>query len=448
MTDSVGAVSTLKRKEIISALRLGAVPRRGLEMYATGLERFARVLDDELDMVAANQSRFKAVRGEYGTGKTFFSRWFEHRARQRGFATTLVTISETETPLYKLETVYRRSLEAMETSEWSTGAFRALIDRWFFDLEEEVLGAGGVDVNDRDAVATAVGDLLERRLAEVSMVQPQFAAALRGCHTARVKGDSTTAEGLIAWLMGNPNVAAGVKKSTGIKGDIDNDTAAGFLRGLLEVLRQTGRKGLVLVLDEVETIQRVRTDSRERSLNALRDFVDAVADNEYPGLYLMITGTPAFYDGPRGVQRAQALAMRLSTQFDDNPEFDNPRAPQIRLLPFTTDRMIEVGRKVRALYPAEDPERIEDKVGDDVLAMLANGVAGRLGGKVGIAPRIFLMRLVDLLDRVDLHEKFDPLKDYKLVVATSDMTAQEREAAGIERSVDDIELDLDEGKDE
>jgi hypothetical protein len=40
------------------------------------------------------------------------------------------------------------------------------------------------------------------------------------------------------------------------------------------VLRQTGRKGLVLVLDEVETIQRVRADSREKSLNALRQLID------------------------------------------------------------------------------------------------------------------------------------------------------------------------------
>src|SRR5690606_26808845 len=113
-------------------------------------------------------------------------------------------------------------------------------------------------------LAEAVGGLLERRLAEVSKVQPQFAAALRACHRARITGDAAVAEGLIAWLMGVPQVAASIKRTAGVKGDIDNDTAAGFLRGLLEVLRQTGRSGLVLVLDEVETIQRVRTDSREK----------------------------------------------------------------------------------------------------------------------------------------------------------------------------------------
>ena len=50
------------------------------------------------------------------------------------------------------------------------------------------------------------------------------------------------------------------------------------------------------------------------------------------------------------------------------------------------------------------------KVGDEVLGHLARGVAGALGGKVGVAPRLFLRKLVaDLLDKVDLYEDFDPL---------------------------------------
>jgi hypothetical protein len=433
--------SPLKRREIIDALRMGAVPRRGLELFATGLDGFVRAIDEELDAVAAGQGKFKAVRGEYGTGKTFFARWLEHRARGRGFATTLVQISETETPLYRMETVYRRAIEGLETAEWSTGAFRSLVDRWFYDLEDEVLGGGGVAADDATAVALAVGDLLESRLAEVSKVQPQFAAALRACHTARLAGDVATAEGLVAWLMGQPSVAASIKRTAGIKGDLDNDAAAGFLRGLLELLRQTGRQGLVLVLDELETIQRVRTDSREKSLNALRTLIDAIGDNQYPGLYVLITGTPQFFDGQHGVRRLEPLAMRLHTEFDDSG-FDNPRAVQLRLKPFTIDRMVEVGRKVRDLYPSELSARIATRVTDAVLDGLAHGVAGQLGGRVGVAPRIYLKRLVDVLDRVDQHEGFDPAKHYELVLRASELTAEERSAAGMERSVDDIELEL------
>ena len=93
------------------ALRIGAVPQRGLEHLAVGLDRLEGAIDEELDMVASGHGKFKAVRGEYGAGKTFFSRWLEHRAREKGFATALVQISETDTPLYRMETIYRRALE-------------------------------------------------------------------------------------------------------------------------------------------------------------------------------------------------------------------------------------------------------------------------------------------------------------------------------------------------
>jgi hypothetical protein len=436
------AVSPLKRREIIDALRMGAVPRRGLELFAVGLERFAKAIDEELTAVATGRGRFKAVRGEYGTGKTFFSRWLEHRAREQGFATTLVQISETDTPLYRMETVYRRAVQALQTSEWSDGAFRSLVDRWFYNLEDAILGSGTVDVQDGEAVARAVGDLLEQRLAKVSATQPQFAAALRRAHTARVLGEHAVGEGLIAWLMGQPNVGAAAKRAADLKGELDDRGAAGFFRGLLEVLRQTGRKGLVLVLDEVETIQRVRADSREKSLNALRQLVDDISADAYPGLYVLITGTPQFFDGPQGVQRSAPLAQGLHTEFGKDPRFDSARAPQIRLLPFDVERMMEVGRRVRELYPTEQSERLAAKISDEVIETLARGVAGKLGGKVGIAPRIFLKRLVDLCDRVDEHADFEPRTHYQLVVDGSELTEEERSAAGIARSVDDIALDL------
>jgi len=438
----VSAPSPLKRREIIDALRIGAVPRRGLELFAAGLERFERAIDEELESVAAGNGRFKAVRGEYGNGKTFFSRWLEQRARKRGFATTLVQISETETPLYRMETVYRRGVEQLQTEEWSDGAFRSLIDRWFFTLEDEVLGAGKVDPNHAENVANAVGDLLEQRLATVSATQPQFAAALRRAHTARVRGEHAIAEGLIAWLMGQPNIGQDITRAAGLKGEIDHFGAGGFIRGLLEVLKQTGRKGLVLVLDEVETIQRVRTDAREKSLNALRVLIDDLMHGAYPGLYVLITGTPQFFDGQQGVQRAPALAQRLHTEFGKEPKFDSARAPQIRLQPFSLERMIEVGQRIRELYPSEQRARIDQKVTDAVITDLARGVAGKLGGRVGVAPRIFLKRIVDLLDRVDEHADFDPREHYSLVIEPSELTQEEQAAAGVARTVDDIPLDL------
>src|SRR5437667_3472383 len=103
------------------------------------------------------------------------------------------------------------------------------------------------------------------------------------------------------------------------------------------MLRDSGHPGLVLVLDEVETLQRVRGDFRDKSLNALRQLIDEVDAGRFPGLYLMITGTSAFFDGPQGAQRLAPLAQRLHTDFATEARFDNPRAVQIRLPGFNVE---------------------------------------------------------------------------------------------------------------
>lgn len=48
-----------------------------------------------------------------------------------------------------------------------------------------------------------------------------------------------------------------------------------------------------------------------------------------------------------------------------------------------------------------------------------------------------------LLDRVDQFDDFDPMRDYQVVVSAAELSAEERAKAGIERSIDDIALALD-----
>lgn len=434
--------SMLRRRQLIDALRIGAVPRRGLEHIATGLGRYEAAIVGELDMVATGEGRFKGVRGEYGTGKTFFARWVEHTALERGFASSLVQISESEAPLHRFEMIYRALIASLATKEQHEGAFRGLLEKWVFTLENEVAEAGRVDPNDAEALGRAVSVLLDQRLEAVSAVQPLFASVLRAWNAARTRGDHNESELLLAWAMGQPNVGASIKRAAGVQGEMDGTVAMGFLRGLLELLRQTGRHGLVLVLDEVETIQRIRMDHRDRALGELRKLIDDLVAGRYPGLYVVLTGTPLFFDGPSGVRRLPPLAQRLEVAFGPNPAKDSAKQPQIRLMPFDFDRLLEVGRKVRALYPSADGERIVHRASDAVLSTLANNVASALSGKLGVAPRIYLKRLVQLLDQIDEHPDFDPLADADLTIRDTELTVEELSAAGRGSPLDEIPLDL------
>lgn len=436
-------VSAIRRREVVDALRRGTVPHSGLDLFAVGLDRFTGALDEDVATVARGGAAFHAIRGEYGSGKTFFARWLAERAKRAGLATAEVQISETETPLHRLETVYRRLTERLATATHQPSALRAITDSWFYTLEEEVLDAGDVDEEDEAALTVAVDVLMERRLAEVARTTPAFAAALRGYRRAVAAGDGATAEALIAWLGGQKSVATAARRAAGVRGDLDHFAALGFLQGLLTVLRDCGHPGLLVVLDEIETLQRVRGDVREKGLNALRQLLDEIDAGRFPGLFLVITATPAFFDGQQGAQRLPPLAQRLATDFTTDPRFDSPRAVQLRLGGFDLERLGELGSKVRDLYAgaARNPERISERVDDAYLMELATAVTGGLGGKVGVAPRVYLRKLVaDVLDRVEEFDDFDPRKHYRLTLSDGELTEVERNA--VAASADDIELEM------
>ena len=132
--------------------------------------------------------------------------------------------------------------------------------------------------------------------------------------------------------------------------------------------------------------------------------------------------------------RLAPLAQRLATDFSTDPRFDNPRAVQLRLPGFDRDALLTLGAKVRDLYAdgAAEPDRLLKTVDDGYVGELADAVTGSLGGKVGVAPRVFLKKLVaDVLDRVDQFPDFDPRRHYALTLAAGELSETERNAAPV-----------------
>jgi hypothetical protein len=180
-----------------------------------------------------------------------------------------------------------------------------------------------------------------------------------------------------------------------------------------------------VVLDEVETIQRMNAQTREKALNALRQLMDQLAHEQLPGLYLVITGNRDFFEGHKGLKSLTPLYQRVSVSFSDDPRFDNLKATQVRLHPFEATRLLEVGRRVRDLYPAAHPERVLARVSDAFLDGLVEKVTAGFGGKVTVAPRVFLRELIDVIDRVEQHEAYEPAEHYKLVLDGETLNAEE-----------------------
>ncbi len=257
-------------------------------------------LDEELDAVAAGGRSFKAVRGEYGAGKTFFARWLGRagaapRVRDRRGA----DLRDRDAAAQARDRLpaHRRAPAHRERSR--RRALRAGARRVAVHARGDVLAADRRWTPTRRRWTRPSTSCWSSAWRRSRRDAPRSPPALRAYRQPPVAGDARHRRRLLAWLGGQPHVAAAVKRAAGDQGRPRPLRRLGFLQGLLAVLRDAGHPGLLLVLDEVETLQRVRADVRDKALNALRQLIDEVDAGRFPGLYLVITGTPAFFDGPR-----------------------------------------------------------------------------------------------------------------------------------------------------
>ncbi|MBS2038637.1 BREX system ATP-binding protein BrxD [bacterium] len=435
---------TLSREQaltIINALRSGTVPPEGLEHYAVGLEEQMKILRDQRAYVAQGRGAYKFLRGAYGSGKTFLTSLASAEALADNFLVSKVVISVADTPLYKLSEVYKRLCQNMSMPGRRGGALQSLVDRWLYRLEDQVVEVDGVD-EESPNFAAAVSHKVEQHLVSVGQQAGRLAACLKAYHCAKFEQRYDDARGILDWMQGEAKVSADIKRLAGVSGQLDNSDALIFLRGWLELAKSAGHSGLLLIIDEVETVLRLRRPERLKSLEVLRQLVDAVDGQEFAGLHLLFTGTPDFFDSPGGVPLLQPLQERISVQFKEG-EPDNLRQAQVRLRPFNAERLRQVAERIVEIYPADHPERVRAKITPELLSSFVDRVTAGFGGRIEVAPRIFLRELVNSMDLVDQHESYDPGRDYKFETRQLEqiqLHPEEERALGQSCSAFEVEL--------
>lgn len=408
---------------ILERLRGGVVPGRGLDLFAVGIEATRAELARQLDRAEAGDGAFKFLRGGYGCGKTFTARLAQLDAQKRNFATSFVVVSDNDFAFHRLDEVYRKVMQELATPWCERGALGDLLDRWVAHVEESLV-AGGADEDAPDFDEQVMRELDARLKSATGGKAPEdLVRVVRTIFQLKQEGNLAEAGALISWLSGSANVAAGPKKRAGIKGDLSSQEAMDYLRGILEILKAAGHPGWVIVIDEVETVLRMRRDVRGKVLNGLRQILDA--SDRFPGLLWVFTGTPEFFDAPRGVAGLPPLHDRI--RFETSGGFASLRQPQLDLKPFDAGRLRAVAMKLLELYPASDRARMDRVVTPQLVDHLVAKVTEGFRGDVGVVPRQFLRRFVNLLDLVDEHPEYDPSEAEGLV--PTDLSEEERRLA-------------------
>ena len=414
----MSSLSDRDTRHVFEKLRQGLVPERGLDSYAVGIEKELAEIDRQFELVEDGEGQVKFLRGDYGCGKTFVARLALERAQRRGFATSFVVVSPNDLQFHRFDEVYNKVVSNLSTASCERQALGDVLDRWIGGIEDKL-----VDMNiDEDGpdFAEQVNKRIVADLANMTSgkAPADFVRVIQTIFELKQEGDIAGANTLISWLAGSHNIDAAAKRRANIKGEVSSKDAMDYLRGVVEIVHAANYKGLLIVIDEAETILRSRSDSRHKSLNGIRQIVDAAGS--YPRLLWLFTGTPDFFESRMGVAGLAPLHDRI--RFQSEGKYASRRQPQLQLTPFDRDRLIRVSKQLHELYrpllkegasSAEDlrarSERHRARISDEYIEALVDSVTQGFGGNVGVVPRQFLRKFVNAMDIVRDEDEYDPL---------------------------------------
>lgn len=354
-----------------------------------------------------------------------------------------VTLPEVVSPndlkFHRFDEVYNKVVSNLATATCERQALGDILDRWIGGIEDKLVSLG-ID-EESDEFDAQVATRISEDLASLTngKVPADFVRVVQTIFTLKQEGDLGGANALISWLAGSRNIDAGAKRRAGIKGEVSSRDAMDYLRGVVEIVHAAGYKGMLIVIDEAETILRQRSDSRHKSLNGIRQIVDAAGS--YPRLLWLFTGTPDFFDSRKGVAGLPPLHDRL--QFQRDGEYASRRQPQLQLRPFDRARLMEVSKRLRKLYVpllkegTSDAELIRArtdrhfaKISDEYIEALVDSVTAGFGGDVGVVPRQYLRKFVNSMDilRDEDDGDYDPLGQLRAQGYVPEKMSDEEEA--------------------
>ena len=398
----------LRARDIIQALRSGTVPSVGVKELAVGCGKIIKELREQLEYVREDRSDYKFIRGGYGAGKTFICSLFRQIALENDFCTSTVIVSP-DLPLDKQNKVYTAIVKGIRTSEKKHNcAFPDVLQLWLWNLHKRIEKMSKLSYSNKTQRQKLVQIVSESIVSDLGKVGTDsgFVTAIQSYYINRANQNHTYASYALSWILGaSENITTSMKSKLGLRGEISSEMGFAFLKGILKLIRDLGYAGLVIAIDEVETIMNLPSSKqRQEALETIRIIVDEVGRNTFPRCLFLITGTDKFFlDDRYGLPSYEALKDRIDIP-GLNIEHQSLKQPIYLVKPLQENQLIEVAKKVRSIHASAYDWLAESRISDEDIQRYAYLMASNFGGSIEQIPRGFLRGFIYVCDLLQENE--------------------------------------------
>jgi len=336
-------------RSIIEHLRRGSVPVDQVPLFTVGRERWLRIIEDDLaHYIAIGGAKVRFVNGDYGDGKTHFLSVIQHLVQQTGFAVSFVVLTR-EVPLHKFELVYRDIVSRLSTASGTRG-IRGLITHWLdslqphFDaatdatarlasidtLAETLRGLEGMDVNFANAL--------------IALVRNRFSFLAEGETPEAREGERQT---LYEWFEGG-RLSKRELRPWQIFDTLNKTNSKRLLLSLIVWLQHLGYQGLIVLLDELETVLGQSASVRNAAYENVRLLIDNAEQAHH--LHVFFSIIPDVILAEKGFKSYDALWSRVRSVGESRRLNYRSIVIDLHRTPLEAPELLALGQRLRDIH--------------------------------------------------------------------------------------------------
>jgi len=402
MDTAITDLNPFQARNIIEEMRKGSVPADYVPLFTVGRGNWLNFIEDDLvNYIAEGGAKVRFLHGGYGDGKTHFMSVIRHIGMQQGFAVSFVVLTR-DVPIHKFEAVYHSIVQQLQGDFPGIG-IRSLLNSWLSSLAEKDT------VPERDEILNLAETL--RNLPEmnvnfanglIALVKNRFSPLEEG----ELQEERTESrETLFRWFEGG-KVTKRELKPFSVFEVVNKANSKQILNSLNSFLRFYGHKGIILLLDELETVLSQAKSIRNAAYENVRLLIDNTEHAAYFHIFFAII--PEVLLSEKGFKSYDALWSRVRSIGQQQDQRLNYRGVLVDLhrTPLKSEELVTLGQSLRQIhqisYRWDAAAAVSDKL---LLTLCANQKKMGLLSEV----RLFVKQVIRLLDMAEQAEGEDVL---------------------------------------
>jgi len=344
---------------IIEALRKGIPPQKGVELYSVGNEKLIKGIKKYHLSQIEDTGKIRFISGSWGGGKTHFFRIIRDIAFKENCIVSNVELTRDSAPLNKFEQIFYSIVRNISTPKYYKDVHSTDVAPFGTVVEDALQKLGdynpnlGVEITNEQfskAVKSLMGDKgIDIDFKKIIQYYWQTYLSESAEHgiVEEKRGE------ILQWFTSEGSIGT-YRKKFGINKMISRQNAKLMLQSIVEFIKLSGHKGLVILFDEAEQSYSIMRKSELKDAhNNLLSLINNIEN--IPGILLIYATTPDFFTDPKhGIVLYGALAQRIG-----KPEDKIPQALDTIWNLDAVDTKLEnyqlVAEKIREIYCKANP---------------------------------------------------------------------------------------------